>query len=158
MDFIEGLFDICNQYKNDSWYVGKAIPGKKLRNVMKEFPIPPNEKMIAVVDCTIFGSCKLGLAICSGGLYVNNDWSIDKKKGYLSWDEFTQANIRAAGKYNVEITPVFILGMSGSVLKPDELVKILEHLQDYIERVQRGGRLYKQSDQGYSNPWEMNSK
>lgn len=144
MSFIKGIYDICDQYTNGSWYVGEVIPEKKLRNVIDEFPIPPEEEIIAVVDCTIFGSCKIGLAICSGGLFLNNDWTGKVRKGYLTWYDFIQAEIRADGKYNVEVTPTFIIGMSGSLLKPDELIKILEHIQGYATKALREGILEEQ--------------
>ncbi|MBD8067467.1 helix-hairpin-helix domain-containing protein [Bacillus sp. PS06] len=137
MSFIEGIFEICDQYINDSWYVGEAIPEKKLRNVIKEFPIPPDEEVLAVVDCTMFGSCKIGLAICTGGMFVNNDWTIEERKGYLPWYDFIDAKIELDGKYNVKVTPAFRIGLSGSMLKRAELVTILQHIQSYVSKVYR---------------------
>jgi DNA uptake protein ComE-like DNA-binding protein len=132
VSLIDDLLDILNQYHNSSLYVGRAIPDKKLRNVIEHFPLPKGEEVIALVDATVFGSCKYGLAICREGMYVNNSWTSRIRKGFITWNEFKKANIKKIDTYEVEINENFTVGLAGSALKPQKLIEILEHIQSYL--------------------------
>ncbi|MBM4763816.1 helix-hairpin-helix domain-containing protein [Bacillus sp. B15-48] len=132
MSFIDGLLTVCDKYMNESWYVGGAIPKKKLNRVMTEFPIPVGEEIIAVLDCTVFGSCKYGLALGTKGVYSNNDWTTTRRQGAISWDEFAHANILPHQKYEVDISANVIVNISGSRMNQEQLVDLLKNIQHYI--------------------------
>ena len=132
MSLVEDLLRICDTYVYESWFVGGAIPKKKLNNIISEFPILPEDEVIAVLDCTIFGSCKYGLAVCKNGLYVNHDWSATVRKGYLSWDELVHAEIVAHGKYEVDVSASFVVNFAASDIKQEELITLLKHFQSYF--------------------------
>ena len=65
----EKLFKVCVKYLSDGYYVGEAIPPKKLDGARASFPIPETERVAALIDTTVFGSNKTGLAFCEGGIY-----------------------------------------------------------------------------------------
>jgi len=86
--------EICTRYEDtSSLYFDDAIDAKRMATVRKEFNIPPNETVFLVYDDTLFGSNKAGFAICAGGLYWKNDWSVDTKRTFLSWEAFADRNI-----------------------------------------------------------------
>ncbi|MEI2401067.1 hypothetical protein V8V88_38080, partial [Paenibacillus phytohabitans] len=132
MSLVEDLLSICDAYVYRAWHVGEAIPEKKLNRVISDFPIPPEDEVIAVLDCTVFGSCKYGLAVCKYGLYVNHDWSATVRKGFLSWDELVHAQIVAHGKWEVDVSSSFVVNFAASDIKQDELITLLKHFQSYF--------------------------
>ncbi len=134
MSFVEDLFAICSQYTNDSYYVGSEIPEKKFYNVITEFLIPGGEEILAVVDATVFGSCKNGLAICREGMYVNNSWTGRTRRGFISWEDFKYADIGKLDRYEIEVTPSFTVNIAGSSMKQDMLMDIMFQIQSYLNR------------------------
>lgn len=61
------LFRVCAGYDGASYYVGEAIGKKRLTNAHMRFPIPDTERVIALIDTSIFLNGKTGLALCEGG-------------------------------------------------------------------------------------------
>jgi DNA uptake protein ComE-like DNA-binding protein len=96
----DDLFDVCVKYIGNGYYVGEAIPQKKLTNARSSFAIPDTERVIALLDTTVFGSSKDGLAVCTGGVYWH-DFMTDPKK--LTWADFASANIKPKGNRDLEI-------------------------------------------------------
>lgn len=85
---------ICSQFEDvDCCYLDETIPAKKRKNARNAFKIPANETMIMLCDATVFGSAKLGFAICQAGLYWKNDWTTPTKRTYLSWSDFGQRSL-----------------------------------------------------------------
>lgn len=70
--------------------------GKRLARARKYFNIPDEDNVYMIYDSTLLGSCKEGFALCSSGFYCCIDGT-----GYLSWDDFIQANIPLEGSVNV---------------------------------------------------------
>lgn len=70
--------------------------GKRLSRARKYFNIPDEDNVYMIYDSTLLGSCKEGFALCSSGFYCCIDGT-----GYLSWDDFIQANIPLEGSVNV---------------------------------------------------------
>lgn len=132
MSLVEDLLSICDEYMYAAWYVGEAIPEKKLNRAIAEYPIPPEDKVIALLDCTVFGSGKYGMAVCESGLYVNHDWSATVRKGYLTWDEFVHTDIVAHGKWEVDVASNFVVNFAASDIKQDQLITLLKHIQTYF--------------------------
>ena len=94
------LFGVCVKYSGDGYYVGEAIPQKKLANARASFTIPDTERVVALLDTTVFGSNKDGLAVCAGGVYWHDMMSDPNK---LPWAEFTFADIKPKGNRDLEI-------------------------------------------------------
>ncbi|WP_298845907.1 hypothetical protein [Clostridium sp.] len=77
--YTEKILEICKKYRFIGYYVYGNIPDKKLNNAILNFPIPLEDEVIALIDSTIFGSCKNGLAVCMSGIYWKNDWITNSK-------------------------------------------------------------------------------
>jgi len=54
----------------------------------------------------------VGFAICAGGLYWKNDWSVDTKRTFLSWDVFAEREISLDG-YHIQLGRGDSIGMAG---------------------------------------------
>ncbi|WP_043931127.1 GYF domain-containing protein [Bacillus sp. EB01] len=126
---LEGIRRICEDFSGPSYYVAELIPAKKLEAARENYSIPDSDEVIALVDATVFGSAKNGLAICTGGLYWDNDWTIVSHKNSVSWNEFRTATIQIKGKWELEIGEGCVFGMSGSQMKNEELCSLLMEIQ-----------------------------
>ena len=81
----------CNE--DDSFW-GEHIPKNRVSNLAKECGFNVID-CIAMIDNTVFGNGKLGLAICNNGIFVNNAWTALHSNGHVSWETFK----------NIEINP-----------------------------------------------------
>lgn len=90
----KSIREICIKYEEvRNLYLNETIDTKRLKTVKESFNISDNEDILMVYDDTIFGNNKVGFAICAGGLYWKNDWTIESKRNFLTWDEFAKRKI-----------------------------------------------------------------
>ncbi|MBL8092109.1 MAG: hypothetical protein JNJ43_17360 [Anaerolineales bacterium] len=99
----------------------------------ENFNIPAHEKIIMVYDDTIFGNNKVGFAICGSGLYWKNDWTIESKRNFLTWDEFAKRKI-VLNKLQINLERGDNIGTAG--VGDDEarkqMVKMLNEIKDLL--------------------------
>ncbi|MBR2570457.1 MAG: DUF4339 domain-containing protein [Paenibacillus sp.] len=134
IDF-EYISEICTKYAAPHFYVDELIPASKLANARQKYPIPEHERVIALIDATMFRSCKSGLAICEFGVIWRDIFS-GSERTYLDWEEFAQADIQKLGEYEIEFAPGVKFNASGS--KIDVVIELLEELQEYVYGVLHG--------------------
>jgi hypothetical protein len=82
--------DVCQRHAEGSFYFGSEIPEKKLANARTSFGIPSAEQIIALVDCTMFGSAKDGVAFSGSGIYWKNMFESPQS---CKWSELAQATL-----------------------------------------------------------------
>lgn len=76
-------------------YVGDAIPARKLRNARMSAFIPPEEKLLALVDMTVFGSAKDCLVFTDVALryrYLGERFVLEYK--FFPWRRFSAQGLR----------------------------------------------------------------
>ena len=61
MDIYKMIAELLMRQDCDDLYVGDNIPKSKLDNAIAHFPIAMDLNVIALIDCTVMGSCKNGL-------------------------------------------------------------------------------------------------
>lgn len=144
----EDIREICNRHKIIDLYFYRNIPPKKLKNALESLKIPEASEVIALYDNTVFGSCKNGLAICSDGLYWNDDsigqnsilWddidsiNFSTKGSYLTINNFYNINIYCIG-YNKKLAK-FLLDIKNEIDKKDKNTPELKRNEDKIDIVQ----------------------
>lgn len=88
----EQLLSICRRYSGrQDYYCGGEIPANKLINARKSLRIPSREQVLALINCTVFGSAKDAIAIASSGIYAKNNDSLGPQ--YLSWKDLSEVTI-----------------------------------------------------------------
>lgn len=127
----EELLKTCVKYLADGYHVGETIPEKKLNNAKSHLPIPDTERVVALIDATAFGSSKLGLAICEGGIYWRNNWATKTNRTFLSWDEFSASEpVGEEEKYKaIKLAEGSLFDVSASSFKKAEAIALLRELQ-----------------------------
>lgn len=130
--FYDGIAAICAQYSGNGFYVGRGIPARKLANAAESMNIAEGEQVIAFVDCTVFGSGKNGLAICTSGLYWHNDWTTPTATNYLSWEAFRSVGIGFIEKYKLVLGWENHLNTAACGMKQEDLLRLLQEIQAYV--------------------------
>jgi hypothetical protein len=134
---IEKIFyDISIKINFKGLYWSPNIPENKVKNAYKYYKIPLDEKIIGLIDATLFGSAENGLALCNNGIYLNNDWTSNTKGSYfISYSDFIQRkNLNDAipqSKNEVFLSRgIFInlISSSAKVVEVETLFKELENL------------------------------
>jgi hypothetical protein len=107
---------ICMKYEGDEkLHFDDTINEKRLKSAREHFKIPASEKVLMIYDDTLFGSNKLGFAVCESGLYWKNDWSVPTKRTFLPWGEFGEREIRLSeDKFKIELGRGDNIGVAGA--------------------------------------------
>ena len=128
-----------SKFKSSGFYFADNIPTVKLRNAISHYPVDESDKVIALIDSTVFGSAKNGMAIGLKGIYWKNDWTTETIKNFMSWDELNINDIKSKGM-DLIVAPGCLFNMAGSSVKPahlaDILLSVIKSLRNDVELVQ----------------------
>lgn len=130
----KSIREICMKYEETkNLHLDETIDGKRMATVREQFNIPANEDILMVYDDTIFGNNKVGFAICAGGLYWKNDWSVDTKRTFLNWEAFAERDINLDG-YHIQFGRGDAIGMAGvgDDQARQQVLKMLREIQDLL--------------------------
>lgn len=127
----DGMIDVCARYSGAKYYVGELIPERKLANASKSMNIPPDEHVIALIDATVFGSSKEGMAIGMSGIYWKNINAWATVNNYLSWDEFKAADVQKIDKSSVSLGQGNVF-YTGFAIEMNDLLELLTRLRAYV--------------------------
>ncbi|WP_202932799.1 hypothetical protein [Shewanella sp. SE1] len=128
------VLEILQNFHSDGLFVAPNIPSKKAKNASACYGMPASVNIYAIVDSTVFGSAKNGLAFTSEGLFWKNDWTTTSAKNQMSWEEL----INTSQEHAVDGSELLLgqgcaFGMAGSGMKPAVLLKLLEKLAQKIQ-------------------------
>jgi hypothetical protein len=70
-------------------YIREKIPEEKARNALASCKIPWGERLLVLINCTVFGSAKNCLLFTPLAIYAHNDWTgksptdggVDRRRG-----------------------------------------------------------------------------
>eukprot|EP00913_Durusdinium_trenchii_P008894 g8360.t1 len=122
----------CSRLSQNGYYVGNNIPEKKLSNAVMSYGIPATAEVIALIDCTVFGSAKDGLAICDDGLYWHNQFESAHR---LEWDDFVEAQLQAQGVFQIQFGRFGNFNTAGGSCGRTWILSMLTQLQSVVKRV-----------------------
>lgn len=131
-DFEEFFNDAYDTYVDDpddlsDCYFGERLAdnGYKKDAAIKHFDIGEDDEdeIWCIVDTTIFGSCKVGFAMTTSGIYFVDE---DSESGFIDWDEFDKGHITRDGGAIKFCGHKFILSSDEARI----LVRILRDLQE----------------------------
>jgi hypothetical protein len=125
----EKMNDLIKQYSSSDFYKQGNIPQKKHEAAVQNYPVPKHETMIGLVDATVFGSAKVGMAIGLQGVYWRNDWATETTKNYLSWGEMAKSTQAISAKSSkLLLGNGCVFDMTGSSMKAAHLAELLNKL------------------------------
>lgn len=128
------VLGVLQNFHSEGLYVTPDIPRKKADNAYASYGMPSSVNVFAIVDSTVFGSAKNGLAITSQGLFWKNDWTTTSAKNHMPWEEFkSTTQVRAVKGSELHLGNGCAFGMSGSSMKPNVLLQLMEKLAQQIQ-------------------------
>lgn len=139
----QAILDTCKMAeelldKND-FLVGAGIPAKKAANLAQscaaEGVTVAASEFLAIIDCTVFGSCKNGLGLGENGIYTHNDWSANCAGGFVPWsDLFANGHVRETAPNEVRFLRARRIGidLSGSDVNCGECIKLFGQLREAL--------------------------
>ena len=127
--------DVCSRY-NDSGsdYFTDPIPNKKATNARKSLNIPSIEKIVALIDFTVFGSAKDAMVVTESGLYWKQ---LLQEPIFLPWEklrQFTISEEKSEGQKSISFDNDLKMSLSGaeSLVQEDKNI-VLQLLNDLKE-------------------------
>jgi len=112
-------------------YVMDKIPTGKLNNALNNFA-DPDDMPVAIIDATVFGSCKLGMAIGLKGIYWKND---SDQSRFLSWETLSeQSHEISMGVFSTHLPNGNKFDSSGSKISKIDLINLLFDVIEYYKK------------------------
>ena len=135
MNLEDQLARSLNSFATDGLFVIGGIPHDKLCNAIQNFPIDPRDTVLALIDATVMGSCKKGMAFGLRGVYWKNDWTTKTQRNYMSWDELSSIkHLIGAKSFDVILGPGNACNLSAEDNIADKAAAI-ESLTTVIEEL-----------------------
>jgi hypothetical protein len=123
------ILEVVRRFQpQDGMHVHPKIPERKLKNALERCRVHPMETVLALIDCTVFGSAKNCILITSGGLYYSNDASARVPGGALPFFELARRPITASGEFDVDLGRDDSLETSGSPMERERIIELLKGL------------------------------
>lgn len=121
---------------NDGMFKGAEVSASKENNLRKTAQIPQDVKILLLIDNTVFGSAKNGMALTESGIYLHNDWA-GKTSGsfFVSWKEFVKNGkecLKLASSNEVQIAPEIYLDTAGGGMGAKRIHKFLCRLYEQM--------------------------
>lgn len=136
MSELEVLVNMLEEHQTNGFWVGNNIPARKLDNAIAHFPIDPRLTILGLIDCTVMGSCKNGLAITDQGLIWKNDWTSSSSKTSFTWEELleTKDNIKI-DKYDIDFGKNAKLNMAGCSMGKTDAFHLFHGIAELLGRL-----------------------
>jgi len=127
---IEELLGICKGYGGQDYFVRGRIPARKLQSSIENYPVPNGGPVVAIIDGTVFGSAKIGLAVGEHGISWSNGQFEESKIKMMCWKDLKSAEISKT-MFKIKIGESFF-DMGASNFDQDQCVNLLKEIQQYI--------------------------
>lgn len=122
------ILNVLNRFAGEDIHIYEDIPQNKLQTAIKSYPIDNNDTVLALIDATVFGSAKVGMAIGIKGIYFKNDWSTPTRKSFFSWEDLKGKKVEKGSMFCILISPGSEFNVSGATISRDVLINLLNSL------------------------------
>lgn len=129
------ILNELQKVNSSDFYISGKIPKDKLKNAISNYPIPAAEDVLALIDATVFGSAKNGMAIGLKGIYWKNDWTTDTVKNFLHWNDLIANTKQITTKgSDLILSPGCVCSLAGSSVKSKLLLDLLLSIIEKISK------------------------
>ena len=130
------LIKLLNMVSSRDYYTLDNIPPDKLQTAIHRYPVDLEDKPVALIDSTVFGSAKTGMVIGLKGLYWKNDRLSETNRNFLSWEELADSDKPVyRTRYDVHLLPGCEFNMSGSGMDKDVLVNLINRIVESFRKI-----------------------
>jgi AAA+ superfamily predicted ATPase len=110
------------------FHLAQNIPPNKLQNAVDSLQLSDVDTVIALVDCTYFGSAKDCVVIGTKAVYFNNSG----KDGFLPYSDFLERTFTPRSEAAVDLGPGLSINLAGSAVSPAQLTSILDAIKKEV--------------------------
>lgn len=116
-----------------SLYLSPNIPEKKLRNARKFCEVPDEEDVLALIDCTVFGSSSDSVLFGHRHLFFRNFIAQNGRPGRIPYNDLVHMAIHRAGDGELMFGENLISNISGSGLSAADFFSLIRDLQKRLK-------------------------
>lgn len=114
-------------------FVEPDIPASKLENASASCEVPPDERVLGLIDCTNFGSAKNCLLFGTKGIYFHNDWAGSPSgRHFIPYSNFANREFKSAFFLNVNLGDNLYLDCSACSVPRAKIIDILKRLKPLV--------------------------
>ena len=125
----EKLLSTIHSVSSNGYYTYGGIPAKQLSSAYTYYNVEQSDSVLALIDSTIMGSAKNGMAITLKGVYWKNGSSKKRGHSFIPWKVLVEENRQITKSvFSVNLGQNESFDMSGASLSKDELVCLLVKL------------------------------
>lgn len=118
---------VCLRFQGvERLYLAEATDARRIQNARKAMRIPEQETVILLYDDSLLENNKVGFAVCAGGLYWKNDWTVASRRTRLSWEEFARRKRICEKDLSVDLARGDRIGLA--VLGKEERAQVIAML------------------------------
>ncbi|BFJ01192.1 MAG: hypothetical protein PME_36270 [Priestia megaterium] len=124
------LTDLCSRYQQDKFFI-EEIPLSILSKANKRFNISSEEAVVAFLDCTMFGSGKVGVYFTDNGIRWKN---LSGESGNIEWTEFgkvDQITVQNKVEVHFDDRKAFLIG-GGNTYPISLFIELLTSIRDFL--------------------------
>ena len=119
----------------DGLFVSPDIPLKKLGNATYSCGFKKDEKVLGLIDCTVWGSAKNCILFGTKGVHYHNGLSKTPGKGFISYDKFKIYSIVSESNTEVCIDSNIYIELSGCQLSAKKVLSLFKDLQSLLKKI-----------------------
>ena len=118
-----------------SLYVTPNIPEKKLRNARKFCEVPDEEDVLALIDCTVFGSASDAMLFGTRHLFFRNFIAQNGRPGRFLYGHLATMSLQRVGDGELLFGETSVANISGSGMSSSDLIALIRDLQMRLQTV-----------------------
>ena len=132
----EWLPELMKPYAHlSSLYVTPNIPEKKLRNARKFCEVPDEEDVLALIDCTVFGSASDAMLFGTRHLFFRNFIAQNGRPGRFLYGHLATMSLQRVGDGELLFGETSVANISGSGMSSSDLIALISDLQMRLQTV-----------------------
>lgn len=113
-------------------YVSPNIPAKKLSNATAKAQVPPDETILGLIDCTVFGSANDCLLFGSRGFFYYNMGGSNPNPGSVPYDEFPDCPFATYWLNCISLGRDRYCNKAGASAPRDKIIEILNAIKQAV--------------------------
>ena len=133
----DALMEILNKYwsNHGDLYIHPQIPKEKLSTASLSCKIPQGEKVIGLIDCTIFGEADDAIVFGNNGVYIHNEF-MDNSLLQFPYSDFVKTKFRREDEH-ISVNDFKCIAIGRSIFKLEDLLSILLDIKDLTMSLQQ---------------------
>lgn len=130
---------LARHVPQDGLHAAPHIPNRKLVHARAACAMPDDQPVLALIDCTVFGSAKCCLIFGCHAIYFHNDWTGKSSgRGMIPYEQFPQCQFADGGFGEVALGNGRYLNVAGSDMPRAMIIRLLNQIAQWVGEASGG--------------------